>query len=181
MEFNHYLYLANMYVSTILFSLIMGFASNTFAQTTTANSNNEADINSILQPWSIACSATTGSGQLICSMSQVLQDKKTGLRIMSVVISSTLNSEKRIIRTQLPHGIDIVSGLNISIDDGVSLKYPINWADKNGSYSEFELTTDWLNGMRNGNLLSLVVNSHSGQRIEFHVSLKGFIKAFQKL
>lgn len=153
--------------------------SSVVAQTVSENNSDAANIKQ--QPWSVSCAARDDEEQLHCSMVQALHDRSSGQRIFSLSIISQPDSDEKLLRLQLPHGIILPNGVEVKIDDNQPVNLPINWGDQNGSYSEFDLNKEWLNAMRSGNLMKLTVIARNKQRVELQLSLKGFTKAFQKI
>lgn len=133
------------------------------------------------QPWTVNCSSQGPAADLVCNMSQVLVQSETGQRLVAATIYRPQQSARAVMRLNLPHGIVLPEGVNVSVDEQAAIKYVILTADQNGSYADVELTEDVVARMQSGAALKLGVVTVGQEQIEFSLSLRGFTAAFAKL
>lgn len=133
-----------------------------------------------LQPWLVNCAGEPTTGALRCAMSQTLFAQQTGQKLIALSIGVNASGET-VARLNLPHGIDLQKGAEISIDKENPEIIPIRNADQNGSYADFVLDDAKLAAFRAGTALGVAVTSINGDRIMFEISLNGFTAAFGKL
>ena len=133
------------------------------------------------QPWTVNCTSQAQTGELVCTMTQVLIAADTQQRLVGASVFRPQPSAAAVMRISLPHGILLQQGVDIWIDDAQPAKAPIVIADENGSYADVELGSDMLTRLQGGSFLRLGVSAGNGERVEFSLSLKGFTAAFAKL
>jgi invasion protein IalB len=140
---------------------------------TTANDNP--------QPWTVNCTSQPTTGELVCSMTQVLIAQNTSQRVVGASVFRPQPSAAAVMRLSLPHGILLQKGADVWIDESAPTNHPIIIADQNGSYSDVELGGTMLVALQGGDFLHIGVTAGTGERVEFQLSLKGFTAAFAKL
>jgi len=129
--------------------------------------------------WSVDCNNHNSPDELKCLMQQTVFAGKTKRRIFSATIREV--EEKHVLLLALPHGLNLLEGVKLSIDSGDVRTYPIHTADVNGAYANIALTDEMSAGMREGNILSLNVVASSASVIELQLSLSGFSAAYDLL
>lgn len=133
------------------------------------------------QPWAINCSNEAGRDTIVCTMTQALVARDSNQRIIAATIYRPSPDAAALLRINLPHGILLQQGVDVSIDAGAPTRVPITIADQNGSYATLELTADLLVALQGGGLVTFGVKAANGEAVGFQLSLKGFTSAFAKL
>jgi invasion protein IalB len=133
------------------------------------------------QPWTVNCTSNAQTGDLVCTMSQVLIASQSNQRLVGASVYRPQPSAAAIMRLSLPHGILLQKGVDVWVDAGKPTNFPIIIADQNGSYADVELGANMLVSLQGGGVLHVGVSAGSGERVEFSLSLKGFTAAFAKL
>jgi invasion protein IalB len=133
------------------------------------------------QPWTVNCSSQPQTGELACSMAQVLIAQESNQRLVGASVFRPEPSDAAVMRFSLPHGILLQKGVDVWVDDAKPTSVPIIIADQNGSYADLPLDATRLTALQGGTFLHLGVSAGSGERVEFTLSLKGFTAAFAKL
>jgi len=129
--------------------------------------------------WSVDCNNHVNPKKLTCNMRQTVFAGQSKTRIFSATIGEV--GERNLLMLALPHGLNLLEGVKLSIDSGEVLKYPIHTADVNGAYAHIVLTDQMSKHMRAGNILSLNVMASSQSPIELQLSLAGFSTALDLL
>lgn len=131
-------------------------------------------------PWTVSCSSNPQSGELSCSMTQVLVAQDTQQRLIGATVFRNA-AGAAVMRFSLPHGVLLQKGVNVGVDDKAASTIPIVIADQNGSYADLEISPELLQGLQAGSALHLGVTAGTGEAVDFALSLKGFTAAFAKL
>lgn len=152
-----------------LVGLGLFFVSTSFAQEAPAPQ----------RPWQVSCVSQQTSADLKCSVSQVLLSAETRQRAIAVNLVGT---DAGISMTlALPHGLRLVDGVNVSVDNAEAVRFPIITADQNGSYAEFVASSELVLAMKMGTLLKVSVTANGGDIVVFELSLAGFTDAVSRL
>ena len=108
-------YLYHSHILILVFGILSFgvFSPQTLAQTTTpeANSTSSRPVN-----WIVNCNNQANAKVLSCAMSQTLLDSKSRQRIASASIVKQAGGFTLVL--SLPHGLDLASGVQLSVDGG---------------------------------------------------------------
>jgi invasion protein IalB len=126
--------------------------------------------------WNVNCNNNADPTRLDCTMSQIILQNGTGQRIIASSVFT--NGDTYTMVLSLPHGIDLTSGVNVSIDQGAAQKFQIQTADANGAYSRFTLTPALISAMRSGNILIINIVGAAKNAVRMEMSLAGFLSSF---
>jgi len=154
--------------------LFMFVAITAYASVSQSSIAQTTEAPSVL--WGVTCNNNANPNQLTCTMSQTIFQNGTGQRIISASVFK--NSGTYGMLLSLPHGIDLTSGVDVSIDEGKAQKFAIQTSDANGAYSRFELTPKLISAMRNGNVLIVNILGAGGNPVRMEMSLSGFSNSF---
>ncbi|WP_162653014.1 invasion associated locus B family protein [Lentilitoribacter sp. Alg239-R112] len=125
----------------------------------------------------MTCSNQAAADKLSCSMSQSIFRDKPRQRILGInIFRDKLGSVT--MRIQLPHGLNLVKGIDLSIDDSKVVNHPIGTTDANGAYATVAILPNMIVGMKAGNKLTVAVHDLVQNKIKIEVNLKGFSKSF---
>lgn len=126
--------------------------------------------------WLVTCDNRGNAKQLACNISQTVSNAQTAQRIVSARIGTVSGQEKLFL--SLPHGLDLLSGVSLSVDGGASTKIAIETADANGSYASMALGPELISSMKAGNKLAIEMVAANGQPVKLELSLAGFTDAY---
>ncbi len=126
--------------------------------------------------WLVTCDNRGNASQLTCSISQTVSNAQTAQRIVSARIEAAQGQERLFL--SLPHGLDLLSGVSLSVDGGASTRIAIETADANGSYTSLALGPDLVSSMKAGNTLAVEMVAANGQPVKLELSLAGFTDAY---
>jgi invasion protein IalB len=118
-------------------------------------------------------------GKEVCLVTQEVRTD-TGEFLASVSVQESLNAEgKRIIRAAVPLGTLIQPGIRVQIDEGkqVAGKYVI--CLPNACYAEMEIDDTFLDSLKKGNNLVVLVINNQGKAVGIGLTLIGFTKTWE--
>jgi len=150
---------------SLLVSAALG--SSAFSQT-----DNAKAVETITSRWIVNCNNQKDQTKLDCTMSQSILQKQSRKRIVAATIAKEGDAFSLVL--SLPHGLDLLSGVAISVDDGASGWHPFSTADANGAYSKIDLTPNLIAGFKAGNTFKIEAFSAGKQKISVEMSLAGF-------
>ncbi|WP_298822591.1 invasion associated locus B family protein [uncultured Roseibium sp.] len=122
--------------------------------------------------WIVNCGNQSGQATRFCTMSQTILETHSRKRIVSATIVK--DSGAWAMGLLLPHGLDLTSGVAVSIDDGTATRYPFRTADKHGAYVRVALPTRMIAEMKSGQVMRIGVVSVGNQSAKMELSLSGF-------
>lgn len=128
--------------------------------------------------WIVNCDNIADASALSCSMRMRVLQSGTSIQIISATIFQS-EAGVNIMRLQLPHGINLSEGVNISIDGGAPTEHFIRTSDANGAYAPVLLSDSLVGAMKLGNTLAVDIEAASGNSISLQLSLQGFSSAFE--
>ncbi|MBV9540007.1 MAG: invasion associated locus B family protein [Alphaproteobacteria bacterium] len=109
-----------------------------------------------------------------CDMYELLANKQTQQRIMSVSIAFMPNGNKHVIQIGVPLGVAIQKGLTIESDTYTSPQLHYRRCDRGGCYVEMLLPDDALSGLSSATSPARVKVFAEGKPFEIPFSLNGF-------
>ncbi|MDP6692126.1 MAG: invasion associated locus B family protein [Alphaproteobacteria bacterium] len=157
-------------LATILFAL----TSLAPAQAITAR---EKDY----QDWRLRCERKSDSAPEHCFIMQIaktLKDKRDALRIG---VRYPDPDRPAMVFLTLPLGVYLPGGLTMQIDDGETLRIPLEICLKNGCHTRMDLEGTLLKDLQAGQQATLIFFDAQQQQIVVPVSLAGFTAAYAAL
>lgn len=133
-----------------------------------------------VQSWFVSCDNGANPKKLTCVMTQSLVQANSQQRIISARIQADAEGNM-IMVVSLPHGLDLQSGIKVSIDEENPSEHPIQTADANGAYARVGLSPDMVEEMKIGSALGVQFTAASGNEVKFDLSLAGFFDAYTLL
>ena len=121
--------------------------------------------------WVVNCSNAVSPDILVCGLSMTLFQAETGQKIVSATIFEGPDSPEMAIT--LPHGLDLLSGIVITIDQGAGQTYAIQTSNADGAYSRFALTASMIEALRRGNSLFVDLKALNKNAVRIELPLKG--------
>ncbi len=132
-------------------------------------------------PWVVQCGEDSKTGNKFCRMQQSLRFKKTGQRLLAVVIQPQTIEPKLAILLSLPHGLYLPAGTAFKIDDGEENRMVIETCDVEGCYASGGLTEKHVAAMKKGERLLVAFQASNKKPVTIPVTLSGFTAAFNKI
>ncbi|MBX3570551.1 MAG: invasion associated locus B family protein [Rhizobiaceae bacterium] len=129
--------------------------------------------------WTVNCAGAAGQAELVCTLVQTLVVKENGQRVLTAVLAR--RDGGLVLSLGLPHGLDLVKGVDLSVDEGERTGYPIVTADQKGSYAMIAVGDALLGAMKQGKLLNVAVSAYGGEEIILRLSLSGLTAGLAKL
>ncbi len=132
-------------------------------------------------PWAVQCGEDPKTKRKFCRMQQSLRFKKTGQRLLAVVIQPQIIEPKIAILLSLPHGLYLPAGAAFKIDDGKETRMIIETCDVEGCYASGGLSDKQVAAMKKGNKLRVAFMANNKKPINIPVDLSGFTAAYKKI
>ena len=114
-------------------------------------------------------------------MQQSLRFKKTGQRLLAVVIQPQIIEPKIAILLSLPHGLYLPAGAAFKIDDSKETQMVIETCDVEGCYASGGLSEEQVAAMKKGKKLRVAFMASNKKPINIPVDLSGFTAAYKKI
>lgn len=132
--------------------------------------------------WIVTCSNMNPKNTLTCASQQTLYLSKTRQKVVSFTIEvNPQNSDRFVATIQLPHGILLQEGVQISVDNAAKQKLKILRADESGSYTSFPLDEKMIEAMTAGKTLRILVKTMSGEDLALDLTLNDFASSLSML
>lgn len=132
-------------------------------------------------PWKVQCGTDKKTNKKFCRIQQSLRYKKTGQRLLAVIIQPQPIEPNIAILLSLPHGLYLPAGTAYKVDDGKENRLVIETCDVEGCYATGGITEEMAEAMRNGKKLLIGFQASNKKPITIPVSLAGFTAAFKKI
>lgn len=100
--------------------------------------------------------------------------QKVRIQLASIRIQSVSNSKREKIYIQVPNRILLQSGLRFQIDKGKTRVAPFTICYNEACESEIDLTTEFVNQLKKGNVITLYFLQFDGKPVTINVPLAGF-------
>ena len=104
-----------------------------------------------------------------------------GQRILSVSLQESEGDNNPTLIVQLPLGLNLPRGIDLSVDGGTAETYTINTCLQTGCFVVQEADQSLIDQMIAGETLSVVMESSSGEETQLDLSLTGFSVAIDRL
>ncbi len=112
-----------------------------------------------------------------CNMLELRVAKKTGQRILGVLLAYAPSSNSNVIQISVPLGVALQNGLIISSDTYKSPPIKFRRCDQGGCYVESAIGDDILGQLAKATNAKMQIVSVDGKRYDLAFSLKGFTEA----
>ena len=132
-------------------------------------------------PWSVQCGEDRKTGKKFCRMQQSLRFKKTGQRLLAIIIQPQAIEPKLAILLSLPYGLYLPAGTAFKIDDGEQTRMVIETCDAEGCYASGGVTEKQVAAMKKGKKILIGFQASNKKPITIPVTLEGFTAAFNKI
>lgn len=154
-------------------SLVMG-ASQALAQT--QNAPPKPDVTKQYGDWMVRCYPVSSPSP--CDMFELLAQKKTGNRVMSVSFAYAPKVQRYVVQIAVPLGVALKTGLTIKAADYTSPALQFRRCDRGGCYVEGVTDLAIVNALsqQNGQAKAMIAASDD-RKLDVAFSLKGFGEA----
>lgn len=134
-----------------------------------------------VRPWHVNCSDAESDTGAACQMSRamVLEDKKTLL--LRFTINLFASSPNPSFLLQLPHGIYLPDGVNLTIDDLAPRHEIVQTCDPAGCYVGLGADRAYLTALRNGTILKVSYQNIGRNTVVINFPLDDFSTAYAKM
>ena len=133
------------------------------------------------QDWRLRCEQKNDDAPEICFILQIAKGTKDNRAVLRIGVRYPEPNKPAMVFLTLPLGIYLPAGLLIQIDEGETLKIPVEICVPNGCHTRIDLVGDLLKNMKAGSRAKLAFYDSSQQRITVPVSLAGFTAALAAL
>lgn len=176
------LYKSSSAMRTLMSVVAVSIVSATFADTAVAQTKTAAAAAAkpaARSGWRVQCNDAGGGIQ--CRMVQAITMRRTKKRLVTASIQRNKDGKGAAVLYQLPHGLFLPDGLQVSIDKGRAKALPIQTCDRRGCYAGAPLAAADLTNMRKGKAISLTFKNLTKKNITINLPLNGFGPAYDKL
>ena len=133
------------------------------------------------QDWRLRCEQKNDDDPELCFILQIAKSGKDNRAVLRIGVRYPEPNKPAMVFLTLPLGIYLPAGLLIQIDEGETLKIPVEICVPNGCHTRIDLVGDLLKNMKVGGQAKLAFYDSSQQRITVPVSLAGFTAALAAL
>lgn len=162
-------------ISRILLAaaLVLG-VSPSFAQT--QNAPLKPDVTKQFGDWIVRCYPVSSPSP--CDMFELLAQKKTGNRVMSVSFAYAPKANRYVVQIAVPLGVALKTGLTIKADAYTSPALRFRRCDRGGCYVEGVTDAAMIDALsKAGGQAKATIASVEGRTLDVAFSLKGFGEA----
>ena len=125
--------------------------------------------------WLVRCFAVKSPSP--CDMFELLANKQTKQRIMSVSIAYIPAGDRHVIQIAVPLGVLIQKGLVLATESYTSPVWHYRRCDRGGCYVEMLLQPDAVGALTGGTQAKVTIYAEGGKEFNVPFSLKGFADA----
>ena len=131
--------------------------------------------------WMVNC--TNVAGGFDCRASQTLIAKKTGTRVLTLVVRTTPDARKPVMLIQVPLGIHLPAGVTLQIGKNAAKKLPLQSCDHEGCLTEYAVTDAEVAAMQQEADVKVSVQDQDLKMapVTLQVSGLGFAAAYAKM
>ncbi len=129
--------------------------------------------------WMVNC--TNVSGGFDCRASQTLIAKKTGVRVLTLVVRTTPDAKKPVMLIQVPLGIFLPAGITLQIGKEAAKKLPLQSCSQEGCLTEYAVTDAEIAVMQQDADLTVSVQDLKKAPVTLQVPGLGFAAAYSKM
>ena len=123
--------------------------------------------------WTVRCFPVNSPSP--CDMFEMLANKQTGERVMSLSLAYMPNGDRHVIQIAVPLGVSLTKGATIMADAYTSQALPYRRCDRGGCYVEMLLGADAVTALSSSNGAARIrIFADGGKAFEIPFSLKGF-------
>ena len=137
----------------------------------------------IFSPWVKLCNKDSDPNSKRVCVTVKDGRVESGLLVVSVAIIEMDGEQRKLMRMSLPYGVALTHGTRVIVDQGTPATAPFVTClppvvPPGGCISDYEATTDMINRMKKGQLLTVQAIHMNGQPMSPQLELKDFAKAY---
>jgi invasion protein IalB len=134
------------------------------------------DVSKQVGDWLVRCYPVQSPSP--CDMFEVLAQKKSGNRVMSISFAYAPKADKYVVQIAIPLGVELKKGLVIKAGEYTSPALQFRRCDRGGCYVEGLTDSAIVDGLaQNGDTAKATISSVEGRSLDISFSLKGFAQA----
>lgn len=135
-------------------------------------------LNKQIGDWTVQCFGEGGANS--CRMNEMLVNKKTGMRVLSVTVLYLPEQKRTLVEALVPLNVALQNGVSINADTFKSGTLQYNICVQQGCQTLFPATDDVIKALSSATKGSVqVVDFGSGKKISIAFPLSGFSEAYQ--
>jgi invasion protein IalB len=143
-------------------------------QQAAAKANQPTDVKEI-GDWTVRCFPVKSPTP--CHMLELRVAKKTGQRILGVLLAYAPSNNATLMQISVPLGVSLQNGLIINSDTWKSPPIKFRRCDQGGCYVESAIGDDVVGQLAKATTAKMQIVSVDGKRFDLAFSLKGFTEA----
>jgi invasion protein IalB len=135
-------------------------------------------------PWNLECHPAGPEQKLVCEVSKKIALEKTRKILLTVFVTprnAGKGAEAHVLRYQLPHGLNLTSGVKVQIDKGEALSPIIVTTSQAGVFARLGMNAVLLGSLKKGSIMKVDFAAMNGTSLSIPVSLQGFSAVYDKL
>jgi invasion protein IalB len=136
--------------------------------------NQPTDVK-VFSDWTVRC--FPGKSATPCQMIELRVAKKSGQRVLSVLLAYAPSNNATLLQISVPLGVSLQNGLVINSDTWKSPPLKFRRCDQGGCYIESAVGDDVVEQLAKATNGKMQVVAFDGKRIDLAFSLKGFTEA----
>ncbi|MDA1098038.1 MAG: invasion associated locus B family protein [Proteobacteria bacterium] len=133
------------------------------------------------QDWRLRCEKETDESPERCFIMQIAKTLKDKRDVLRVGVRYPEPDQPAMVFLTLPLGVYLPTGLLLQIDDGETLRIPVEICLPNGCHTRMALEGELLKNLKSGRQAKLAFHDSQQKEISVPVSLAGFTAAFAAL
>ncbi|WP_435101886.1 invasion associated locus B family protein [Arhodomonas sp. AD133] len=135
------------------------------------------------QDWGVRCGMGDGGPRGGCEMFQGVTRNDNNELVMRVAIGypPRQDIDAPVAVFQLPLGIHLPPGIQLSVDDGEPVRFPVQACFQPGCRADLPLKPELLSKLKSGSEATLSVLGPGGEQIDLPISLMGFTAALERI
>ncbi|HVZ70720.1 MAG TPA: invasion associated locus B family protein [Rhizomicrobium sp.] len=131
------------------------------------------DVSKQVGDWLVRCYPVQSPSP--CDMFELLAQKKTGNRVMSISLAYAPKAGKYVVQIAVPLGVELKKGLVIKAGEYASPAMQFRRCDRGGCYVEGLTDTGLMDALaQNGEAGKATISSTEGRSLDISFSLRGF-------
>ena len=131
--------------------------------------------------WRLRCAKEKDDGPERCFIMQIAKTEKDRRDVLRIGVRYPEPDKPAMVFLTLPLGVYLPTGLLLQIDDGETLRIPVEICLPNGCHTRMTLDSALLKTLKGGKAAKLAFHGSQQQKITVPVSLAGFTAAFAAL
>ncbi len=131
--------------------------------------------------WRLRCERQKDEDPERCFIMQIARTQKDGREVLRIGVRYPEPGKPAMVFLTLPLGVYLPASLHFRIDDGETLKIPIEICLPNGCHTRMALEGALLRNLKSGRQATLVFRDSQQREIVVPISLAGFTAAFAAL